>query len=98
MTWRIPERLRIEGITSERRNSTSIGLSRPEASSSLLQSSTASAWEPIAARAASSGRHLSKQINEWSNCLNVLTNPACHFHELVVMNGRLAGQLTGRIL
>jgi hypothetical protein len=64
VTWRIPERFRTDGITLERRNSISIGLSRPEASSSLMQSSTASAWEPIAARAASSGRHLSKEIKE----------------------------------
>ena len=56
---------------SRRMYSMSIGLSRPDSSSSSMQSKIVSDWEPIAAREASRGRHLGshqhgylKDINE----------------------------------
>ena len=56
---------------SRRMYSMSIGLSRPDSSSSSMQSKIVSDWEPIAAREASRGRHLAshqhgslKDINE----------------------------------
>lgn len=54
----LPESTSIDGITLDRRDSMSMGLGRPESVSSSTQSWMASAWEPTAESAASSGRHL----------------------------------------
>jgi hypothetical protein len=60
-----------------------IGAVRPDACSSSIQSRIDSDCEPIAARAASKGRHLARVIKRKDPCEKYLTSQKCQHYELV---------------
>ena len=71
------------------RYSISIGAVRPDACSSSIQSRIDSDWEPIAASAASKGRHLARVIKRENPYKNHLTSQKYQHYELLETYGSL---------
>lgn len=78
------------GIMLASRYSISTGAVRPDACSSSMQSKTDSDWEPIAASAASKGRHLARVIKRENLIQNYLTSQEYQHYELLETYGSLS--------